>query len=157
MDLSLLGQSREAEGRHRAALPVLAPGSALGSRPRVALSSAQVFSVYLAGLWLGNSLSLVLARRLALAVASFSPRGPDRLRATGQLVGRRDVGDRAMQPHRVVVGHALGDQPPSVLRAQRGLNADASLLSWSCATARSCRCFEDRRATFSHESFHICG
>ena len=34
--------------------PVLAPESALGSRPRVALSSAQVFSVYLAGLWLGN-------------------------------------------------------------------------------------------------------
>jgi len=27
--------------------PVLAPGSALGSRPRVALSSAQVSSVYL--------------------------------------------------------------------------------------------------------------
>src|SRR5208282_1387117 len=71
--------------------PVLAPESALGSRPRVALSSAQVSSVYLAGLWPGNS-----------------PRGPDGLRATGQLLRWRDVGDRAMQPHRVVVGHELG-------------------------------------------------
>ena len=34
--------------------PVLAPESALGSRPRVALSSAQVSSVYLPGLWPGN-------------------------------------------------------------------------------------------------------
>ncbi len=34
--------------------PVLAPESALGSRPRVALSSAQVSSVYLTGLWPGN-------------------------------------------------------------------------------------------------------
>src|SRR3974377_2532602 len=40
--------------------PVLAPESALGSRPRVALSSAQVFSVYLAGLWLGKFLLLGL-------------------------------------------------------------------------------------------------
>jgi hypothetical protein len=46
MDLSLWGQSRKAGERHRAALPVLAPGTALRSRPRVALSSAQALSVY---------------------------------------------------------------------------------------------------------------
>jgi hypothetical protein len=46
MDLSLSGQSRGAVGRLPAASPVLAPGAALGSRPRVALSSAQVLQVY---------------------------------------------------------------------------------------------------------------
>src|SRR5260370_7116811 len=40
--------------------PVLAPESALSSRPRVALSSAQVPSVYLAGLWLRKFLLLGL-------------------------------------------------------------------------------------------------
>src|SRR4051794_15859273 len=44
--------------------PVLAPGSALGSRPRVALSSAQAPSVYREPRPPGNSpLSRVLARR----------------------------------------------------------------------------------------------
>ena len=43
MDLSRWGQSRDAEGRRPAARP---PGSALGSRPRVALSSAQAPPVY---------------------------------------------------------------------------------------------------------------
>src|SRR6516225_9518603 len=38
--------------------PVLAPGSALGSRPRVALSSAQVFSVYRGALGSGKGLLL---------------------------------------------------------------------------------------------------
>jgi hypothetical protein len=55
MDLSLWGQSRKAGERHRAALPVLAPGTALGSRPRVALSSAQAFSVYCEPRSRGNS------------------------------------------------------------------------------------------------------
>ena len=106
--------------------PVLAPESALGSRPRVALSSAQVFSVYLAGLWLGNFLLLGLGSPPGVGRRQLlSPRGPDGLRATGQLLRWRDVGDRAMQPHRVVVGHELGDQPPSVLQAQRGLNSYA--------------------------------
>src|SRR5271157_3760302 len=106
--------------------PVLAPESALGSRPRVALSSAQVLSVYLAGLWLGNFLLLGLGSPPGVGRRQLlSPRGPDGLRATGQLLRWRDVGDRAMQPHCVVVGHELGDQPPSVLQAQRGLNSYA--------------------------------
>ena len=106
--------------------PVLAPESALGSRPRVALSSAQVFSVYLAGLWLGKFLLLGLGSPPGVGRRQLlSPRGPDGLRATGQLLRWRDVGDRTMQPHRVVVGHELGDQPPSVLQAQRGLNSYA--------------------------------
>jgi len=106
--------------------PVLAPESALGSRPRVALSFAQVFSVYLAGLWLGKFLLLGLGSPPGVGRRQLlSPRGPDGLRATGQLLRWRDVGDRAMQPHRVVVGHELGDQPPSVLQAQRGLNSYA--------------------------------
>ena len=40
--------------------PVLAPGSALGSRPRVALSSAQVASVYRTALWPGKGSRLGL-------------------------------------------------------------------------------------------------
>ena len=40
-----------AVGRLRAALSGLGPGSALGSRPRVALSSAQACAVYLTALW----------------------------------------------------------------------------------------------------------
>ena len=47
MDLSHWGQSRDAEGRHRAARPGLGPWvGAVGSRPRVALSSAQAPAVY---------------------------------------------------------------------------------------------------------------
>jgi hypothetical protein len=47
MDLSRWGQSRDAEGRRPAARPGLGTWSALGSRPRVALSSAQAPPVYL--------------------------------------------------------------------------------------------------------------
>ena len=48
------------------------------------------------------SFSLVLARRLALAVASFSLRAAQMASgATGQLLRWRDVGDRVMQPQRV--------------------------------------------------------
>src|SRR4051794_599043 len=105
--------------------PVLAPGSALGSRPRVARSSAQVPSVYLAGLWPGKVLLLGLGSPPGVGRRQLlSPRRPDGLRATSQLVGRRHVGDGAVQTHRVVIGHELGDQPPSVLQAQRRLNSD---------------------------------
>src|ERR1035437_9984482 len=74
--------------------PVLAPESALGSRPRVALSSAQVSSVYRARLWPGNFFLLGLGpppgagRRQLLC-----PGGPDGLATTSQLVCRRDVAD----------------------------------------------------------------
>src|SRR5271157_4508462 len=55
----------------------------------------------------------------------LSPRGPDGLPATSQLAGRRDVGNRAIQAHFVVIVDELGDQPPSVLQGQgrRGANA----------------------------------
>ena len=51
--------------------PVLAPGSALGSRPRVALSSGQVTSVYPAAIRSGNFLLLGQAPRLTEAVTGF--------------------------------------------------------------------------------------
>ena len=51
--------------------PVLAPGSALGSRPRVALSPSRLRQCNLDGYDRANSLSLDLARRLASAIASF--------------------------------------------------------------------------------------
>src|SRR5947209_5151821 len=106
--------------------PVLAPGPALGSRPRVALSSAQAPSMYLRRRGRSKRLLPGLGAPPGVGLRQFlAPRGPDRLGATGQLVGRCDVGDRAMQAHRVVIGHELGDQPPSVLHAQGCLDADA--------------------------------
>ena len=67
--------------------PVLAPESALGSRPRVALSSAQVRSVYLSALCRGNFLLLGLGSPLGVGCRQFlPPRGPDTLSATSQLV-----------------------------------------------------------------------
>src|SRR3954447_26462524 len=126
MDLSLSGQSREAVGRHRAALSGLGPWSALGSRPRVALSSAQVSSVDSGAVRLGKSLLLGLGAPPGVGRRQFLLAcGPDRLGPTGQLVGRRDIGDRAVQAHRVVMVHELGDQPPSVLQTQRRLDANA--------------------------------
>src|SRR3954468_9020138 len=126
MDLSLSGQSRKAVGRHPAALSGLGPWSALGSRPRVALSSAQVSSVYSGALRLCKSLLLGLGASPGVCRRQFLLAcGPDRLGPTGQLVGRRDIGDRAMQAHRVVMVHELGDQPPSVLQAQRRLDPNA--------------------------------
>src|SRR3974377_1051155 len=72
--------------------PVLAPESALGSRSRVALSSAQVFSVYLAGLWLGNFLLLGLGSPPGVGRRQlFFPRGPDGLPPPGHLLHRRAV------------------------------------------------------------------
>ncbi len=62
--------------------PVFAPGPALGARPRVALSSAQVFRLYPAELWPRSSLRL---GRSAAGVGRrqfLSPGGPDCLRAT---------------------------------------------------------------------------
>src|SRR5258708_4031035 len=78
--------------------PVLAPGSALGSRPRVALSSAQVSSVYFGALRPCKSLLLGPGSPLCVGRRQLPlPLGPDCLGPTGQLVGRRDIGDRAMQ------------------------------------------------------------
>src|SRR5712671_1330159 len=113
-------------GRHRAALSGLGPWSALGSRPRVALSSAQVSSVYPGALRLCKSLLLGLGAPPGVGRRQFLLAcGPDRFGPTGQLVGRRDIGDRTMQAHRVVMVHELGDQPPSVLQAQRRLDPNA--------------------------------
>src|SRR6516162_5129731 len=126
MDLSLLGQSRWAVGRHRAALSGLGPWSALRSRPRVALSSAQVSSVYLGALRLCKSLLLGLGTPPGVGRRQFLLAcGPDCLGPAGQLVGWGDIGDRTMQTHRVVMIHELGDQPPSVLQAQRRLDPNA--------------------------------
>jgi hypothetical protein len=96
MDLSLWGQSRTRWGGVLPPSPVLAPGSALGSRPRVALSSAQVLSVYLGALWSGKFLLLGPGRHRRL-----SPRSPDRMDATSQLFPRSDVVDRGLQTHRI--------------------------------------------------------
>src|SRR5271166_3556076 len=145
--------------------PVLAPESALGSRPRVALSSAQVFSVYLAGLWLGKFLLLGLGSPPGVGRRQLlPPRGPDGLRATSQLFRWRDVGDRAMQPHRVVVGHELGDQPPSVLQAQRGLNTYAPSfqglepsLDLAVALGIEWRCSDVSHATYADELLEVSG
>jgi hypothetical protein len=103
-------------------IPVLAPGSALGSRPRVALSSAQVPGVYSQSgargkFWLGPSGTDPLSpaapgpgrRQLPPSV------DPDLLGSTGQVVGRRHVTDGAVQPDRVV--QLIGARPTVPRRA----------------------------------------
>src|SRR5262249_15483770 len=99
--------------------PVLAPGTALGSRPRVALSSAQAPSVYPRPhrgrksprrRW-GSFALPTLASAFGLRQLSL-PLGPHPIATTRQLVGRRQVADRALQPHRVVILHVGGDQAP---------------------------------------------
>jgi len=89
--------------------PVLAPGSALRSRPRVALSSAQVPPLYSSPRPSDNSrLRRSRVFRVRGAAARLGrcqlplPLRPDRLLTTGQLVCRRDVADRAVQANGVV-------------------------------------------------------
>src|SRR5436305_6265609 len=78
--------------------PVLAPGAALGSRPRVALSSAQAPSMELRRGGRSKRLLPGLGAPPGVGLRqSLAACGPDRLGATGQLVGRRDGGDRALQ------------------------------------------------------------
>src|SRR5271166_1888180 len=112
--------------------PVLAPGSALRSRPRVALSSAQVPPVYSGRRPSGNSRP---GRRGRSGRRSSAPRlglrqlplplGPNLLLPTGQLVRGRHITDRAVQADRVVVRHELGDQAPSIFQTQGRLDSDA--------------------------------
>jgi len=103
--------------------PVLAPESALGSRPRVALSSAQAHSEYLrshpvckshcrrsASFALPSLASGFGLRQLSL------PLGPDLFPATRQLVRRRQVADGAMQPHCVVQQRGRRPTVPSPVR-----------------------------------------
>ena len=83
--------------------PDLAPGSALGSRPRVARSSAQVPPVYSRPRPSHNSRPGRRLLRVRRAAPRFGrcrlplPLGPDCLFATGQLVRGCDVADRAVQ------------------------------------------------------------
>ena len=84
--------------------------------------------------------------------------------ATGQLFRWRDVGDRTMQPHRVVVGHELGDQPPSVLQAQRGLNSYAPSfqgleppLDLAVALGIEWRCSDVSHATYAYKLLEVSG
>src|ERR1700761_9450182 len=48
--------------------------------------------------------------------------------ATGHLVRRRDVADRAVQADLVVMRHELRDESPRLLQAQRHLDPDAFAL-----------------------------
>src|SRR5512142_2034924 len=108
--------------------PVLAPGSALGSRPRVALSSAQVPPVYSGPRPSNNSRPRRRSRghrgprgpapRLGLGQLPLSL-GPDLFLPTRQLVGGRDVTDRAVQADRVIVLRELSEQSSGVFQAQR--------------------------------------
>ena len=125
MDLSHWSQSRNGRGAASCRPSGLGPGSVLRSRPRVALSSAQALSAYI------TVLRLVHVPLLRLGSSPrgchrqlLRPRGPDCLGAAGELVRRSDVRDGAVQPDRVVVSHELGDEPSSVVQAQRRLDAN---------------------------------
>src|SRR5262245_41837367 len=66
--------------------PVLAPGSALRSRPRVALSSAQVFSVYRGALESGKGLLLALGSTPG-SVPWLSAEAADSAQAAAPVLG----------------------------------------------------------------------
>src|SRR5512135_1304854 len=112
--------------------PVLAPGSALRSRPRVALSSAQAPPVYCRSRPSDNSRP---GRCRAFRPRGAPPRlgrcqlplplGPDRRLSTGQPVRRRDVADRTVKPYLVVVCHEFRHQASSLVHTQGCLDADA--------------------------------
>src|SRR5260370_23477495 len=123
------------EGKDRAAScrppSVLVPGSALGSCRHSALSSAQAVLHRSAGTRRGQRPSARSTRgppglagplptptgRLQLAI----PLGEDRRLPTGQLRGGRDVADRTVEPHVVVMPHApLAPPPRGVQRHLRG-------------------------------------
>ena len=80
--------------------PVLAPGSALGSRPRVALSSAQVASVYRTGLQPSKGSLLGLGRRRASTVTHWRSLASDAAASTDRVPRRRDVGDHLASTER---------------------------------------------------------
>ena len=101
-------------GRCWAARPsVLAAQSALGSRPRVALSSAAVRSIIV--LQGGSGDSALLIRTLSLSFGSglfqlVVALGEDLLLAPGEFVCRGHVADRAVQADFIVVRDVLTDQ-----------------------------------------------
>ena len=86
-------------GRHPAALSGFGSGSALGLRPRVALSSAQVQSVYLTALGLVQFRLLGLGSPPGGGRQFLSPCRSYRLSATSELVRRSNVGDGTVQTH----------------------------------------------------------
>ena len=112
--------------------PVVAPGSALRARPRVALASAQDPPVYSRPRRRGQS----ALRRPSQLVLTGSPPGvgrrevqiplgPELRRATSPLVCGRDGTDHARQPDRVVVLDVRDDPPARLFHAQGSLNAKA--------------------------------
>jgi hypothetical protein len=93
-DLALFGQSRSCRvGSIVLPIPVLAPGSALGSRPRVALSSAQVAPVYRGDAGLPKAFSLVWVCRPVSALGSSGLPGARVGCGTHGVRARRNAGD----------------------------------------------------------------
>ena len=106
--------------------PVLAPGSALGSRPRVALSSAQVFSVYPGARRPCKSLPLGPGSPLGVGRHPFRPScGLGRLDPIGQRLHGPGTHHRHRHLDRLRSAHELGDEPLSLRQARWCLDAVA--------------------------------
>jgi hypothetical protein len=140
---SICRDRANSDGKDRAAScrppSVLAPGSALGSCRRGALSTARAVlhrgAVGRLGQWLRSVGSDCGPTRRSRGSPAFSggiqlaiPLVEDRPLATGQLVRGRALADRAVKPDFVVMRHELRDEPPRVFQAQRCLDADALAL-----------------------------
>src|SRR4051812_24127686 len=112
--------------------PVLAPGPALGSRPRVALSSDRVPSLY------PRSRPGGTGRPRCRGGPATTPRpglrqlplagGEDLPVAAFQSILRRDVTDRTVQADFMVMGDVRRHDPQRVVQAQRRLDPDALAL-----------------------------
>src|SRR4051794_8930474 len=132
MDLSLWDQSRVVEGRLPAALPGLGPwvGARVAS-PRCPILRPGPSSV-------PRSTAVVQFTTRSLAAlghawlfsgpwpppASWSARTRSPALSAGQLVRGRDIADRAVQPHRVVMRDVLGDQPARVFHTEWCLDSN---------------------------------
>jgi len=132
-----------AVGRLPATLSGLGPGSALRSRPRVALSSAQAFSAYITGPWLVHSPFLGLGSSPCVGRRQLVPPcGPDCLSATGELIRRSYVRDGAVQADRVVL---FSSTKPTAQQAARSttlgtLGSANRCSSWRVSSAATARC-----------------
>ncbi len=132
-DLSLSHQSRgERQGGIVPPPPVLVPGSALTSRRRVALSSAQAILI-VAPCQHGRKdhADQMACRAVAGDTPPFSrrqlaiPLCEDQDITPGWLVGRRNITNGAVQAGLVVMPHVISDQPPGVVQRQWRSRADA--------------------------------
>jgi hypothetical protein len=108
--------------------PVLAPGSALGSRPRVALSSARAPAVYRGPRPQSHRRSGRSLENVGNSPESVNP-GPDDVRCTWPLWRRRTVHDVRLRFPQLIKRHILISSTIGVMSATGLRSSEATDLS----------------------------